>query len=101
MASSVIENKGKANTFGASTNLSQGVMFTAPSDGYVVCATASAYNASAAIEVYGSDNDASYFRLGGNGNSTYATWSVFLRKGMRVKPYSIANGGSVFFVPLA
>lgn len=100
MASSVLENKGKANNYGASTNLSLGVMFTAPSDGYVVCNTAGAYNASAAVEIYGRTQDDSYFRCGGNGNSTYATWPVFIRKGMRVKPYSMTNGGTVFFIPL-
>ena len=101
MANSVLENKGKANTFGTSTNLSQGVLFTAPSDGFITCSTATAFNATAAVEVYGKDRDDSFIRLGGSGNSTFATWSMFIRKGMRVKPYSITNGGSVFFTPLA
>jgi len=100
MASSVINNPNRANNLGTGVALSQNVQFTCPSDGYIVCSTASANNASAGAEIRGSEGT-DFFRLGGYSNGTYATWSAYVRKGMRITPYTITNGGTVVFRPLA
>lgn len=100
MATSTIENKDRANKLGEATSLTQGVMYTFPADGYLICSCAPSNQASAAVEVYGATNDTIYFRLGGYSNNTYATWSMFVRKGMRAKPYTITNTGAVVFRPL-
>lgn len=100
MAVSVLKDPNRANNLGTFVSLSQGVQFTCPSDGYIICSTAPSNNASAAAEIRGSEGT-DFFRLGGYSNGTYATWVANVRKGMRVTPYTITNGGQVVFRPLA
>ena len=75
--------------------------YTIPSDGYVIAQCSANPNSKAEVRVYGADGETNYIELGGWGNSTYATYLTFVRKGMRIKVTTVENGGHVIYVPLA
>jgi len=75
--------------------------YTCPKDGYVVASCASQPTSKAICRLYGAtSSDADYVQLGGWSNNLYATWSVFARKGMRVKVITLENSGHVIFTPI-
>ncbi len=74
--------------------------YTIPSDGYVIAQCSANPNSKAEVRVYGADGETNYIELGGWGNSTYATYLTFVRKGMRIKVTNVENSGHVIYVPL-
>lgn len=99
MASSVIAESGKANTFGSTKTFALNEEYICPCDGYVQCSCGATSTAQAIATIY--DSNGSYIRLGGFSGSTYAVWSCYVRKGMKVKATTVANNGVVQFIPLA
>lgn len=74
--------------------------YTFPSDGYLATTCGSASNAQASASLRDANGNV-ITELGGLSNGTWATWVVFVRKGMRVRVSGIANNGHVYFYPLA
>lgn len=70
-----------------------------PSDGYLsaTCGQAGDARASASLR---DSRGVAITELGGVSNATYATWVVFVKKGMRVRVSGIANNGHVYFYPM-
>lgn len=73
--------------------------YTFPSDGYLAATCGSSSNAQASASLRDA-NGTAITELGGLSNGTWATWVVFVRKGMKVKVSGIANNGHVYFYPL-
>lgn len=73
--------------------------YTFPSDGYLAATCGSSSNAQASASLRDA-NGTAITELGGLSNGTWATWVVFVRKGMRVRVSGIANNGHVYFYPL-
>ena len=100
MAVSTIKTDNRAN-LGTAISLASYTSqdYVVPSDGYVVANCGSASNSKAIARVYAKDNT-NNINVGGWGNGTYGVWSVFVRRGMRVRVITLENNGYVTFVPL-
>lgn len=73
--------------------------YTFPADGYLSATCGAATNAQASASLRDATGTA-ITEIGGFSNGTWATWAVFVRKGMKVKVSGIANNGHVFYYPL-
>ncbi len=74
--------------------------YTFPCDGFVICSCASSSNAKAIGRLYDSDSTSPYVPIGGWGNGTYASWSCFVKKGMRFQTITLESSGTITFIPL-
>lgn len=74
--------------------------YTFPTDGYLTASCGSASNAIAVGRVGGSSLNATLI-IGGYGNSTYGSWSCFVRAGMKAQAVRLENGGTLYFRPLS
>ena len=90
------------NEIGATVEITSytSTFYTVPSDGYVT-ASCTGQSASKMIAQVVGNTTANYpVQFGGWGNGTYGSWSMFVRKGMRVKVITVENGGKLYFRPL-
>ena len=69
------------------------------SDGFVVASCGARGDAKAIARVYDS-TESNNFNIGGWGNNTYATFSCFVKKGMKLQAVTIENSGTIKFYPL-
>lgn len=73
--------------------------YTFPADGYLAATCGASANAQASASLRDA-NGTAITELGGVSNGTWATWAVFVRKGMKVKVSGLANNGHIFYYPL-
>lgn len=74
--------------------------YTFQSDGYVV-ATCESSSTSKAIVQIKDKNGNNFVKLGGWGNSTYASYSCYVKQGMKARVITLENSGHVNFEPFA
>lgn len=72
--------------------------YTFPSDGYLFCTCGANQNAQASVSL--KDASGTYLsELGGLNAGSWATWAIFVKKGMKCRA-TVANDGHVYFAPL-
>lgn len=87
--------------FGTVVDLSSytSTKYVCVSDGFVVASCGARGDAKAIARVYDS-TESNNFNIGGWGNNTYATFSCFVKKGMKLQAVTIENSGTIKFYPL-
>lgn len=72
--------------------------YTFPSDGYLFCTCGANQNAQASVAL--KDANGTYLsEMGGLNSGTWATWVLYVTKGMRCR-VTVANDGHVYFSPM-
>lgn len=72
--------------------------YTFPSDGYLVATCESSSSAKAIVQIKDSGGY-NFAKLGGWSNSTYASYSCYVKKGMKARVITLENNGHVTFEP--
>lgn len=71
-----------------------------PEDGYINAYAGASTNSVATVKIYGPTSDNSYIRMGGYSNSTYPSWLIYVKKGMKAITEKAENGGVIRYYPL-
>lgn len=71
-----------------------------PEDGYINAYAGAKANSAAAVKIYGPVSDNNYIRMGGYSNSTYSSWLLYVKKGMKAVTEKVENGGVIRYYPL-
>ena len=75
-------------------------MYTCPCDGFVCADLSASTTAKSIIRIFGATGTANQISIGGWANSTYGSYSCFVRKGMKLMVATLENNGKAFFIPL-
>lgn len=97
-----ITDKIANNSRGTTVNLDSYTSsdYTFLSDGYITAVVTNNSQSNAIAQVKDSSGT-NFFRIGGYGNSTYATYAAFVRKGMKVRTVLVENSGHITFEPFS
>lgn len=74
--------------------------YTFLSDGYLVATCESSSSAKAIVQIKDSNGN-NFAKLGGWSNSTYATYSCYVKKGMKARVITLENSGHVNYEPFS
>lgn len=94
----------EVNNLGARVDISSYTtlqnLYECPSDGFLCADLTATTNAKCIIRIFGNSGTTNQLSIGGWANSTYGSYSCFVRKGMKAQVATIENSGKAYFIPL-